>query len=128
IALALALVGPLRGGGIALALSLASLANTVFLLMFLKKKKSCDLALVLRSTIVYALKITAFSAVAAFPIWFFRDAIYGAFAGYNRFVSQGAPLALSLAIFGAVGTALLAVTRDPIAVQLTGAIKRKIKK
>ncbi len=128
IALALALVGPLRGGGIALALSLASLANTVFLLMFLKKKKSCDLALVLRSTIMYALKITAFSAVAAFPIWFFRDALYGAFAGHNRFVSQGAPLALSLAIFGAIGLALLAFTRDPIAVQISGALRRRIKK
>jgi putative peptidoglycan lipid II flippase len=128
IALAFALVGPMKGGGLALALSLASAANTVALMIFLKKKETCDLALVLRSTVFYALKIAAFSLIAAFPIWFFRGAIYGAFAGHNRFISQGIPLTLSLAIFGAIGLGLLAISRDPIAIALGGALKGKLKK
>lgn len=128
IILAIALAFPMKGGGIALALSLASLANTAFLMFYLKKKDTVDVVLVLRSTVVYALKMVAFSVIAAFPIWYFRDPIYASFAGHNKFVSQGVPLTISLAIFGCIGILLLAISRDPLATQLVGTVRRKIKK
>lgn len=128
IVLAILLAIPMKGGGIALALSLASAANTVFLVLYLRKKESVDVGMVLKSTVFYALKIAAFSAVAALPIWYFRARIYAPFTHYNRFISQGVPLTISFAIFAAIGAVFLAVTRDPLAVQLLGAIKRKVKK
>lgn len=128
IALALALVGPMKGGGIALALSIASLGNTALLIAYLRKKECIDIALVLRTTVLYALKMALFSAIAAFPIWYFHDALYEAFAGSNRLVSQGVPLAISLAIFGGIGIFLLAVSRDPLARSLIASVRKRFGK
>lgn len=126
IALALALVRPMRGGGIALALSLASAANTALLLWYMRNKESSNMASLLRSTGLYALKMIALSLIAAFPIWYFRDAIYAPFADFGRLLGQGAPLLISLFVFGGIGCALLALTRDPLAGELVSGLKRKI--
>ncbi len=126
IVLALILVHPMRGGGIALALSIASASNTVILVLYLRKKESVDVGSVLRSTVFYTLKITIFSLVAALPIWYFRVPLYAAFDGHNRLVSQGVPLIASFAIFGIIGIGLLFVTRDRLAMQLAGNIRRKL--
>jgi len=83
IVLALILVHPMQGGGIALALSLASAANTVILVFFLRRKESVDIGAMLRSTVFYTLKITVFSLIAALPIWYFRAPLYAAFAGHK---------------------------------------------
>lgn len=126
IALALILVGPMKGGGIALALSLASLANTALLLFYLGRKESVDFLVVLRSTGIYAVKMFVFSLIAAAPIWYFHDAIYAPFASHGRIIAQGVPLTLSLALFALVGAGLLAVTRDSLAFAIAGKIKGKI--
>jgi len=123
IALALILVHPMKGGGIALALSLASFANTMLLFWFLGKKDTVDFFMVLRSTVLYALKIVALSLAAAAPIWYFREAIYAPFAQHSRIVAQGVPLAISLAAFSAIGLLLLALTRDRIAVAILKRIR-----
>ena len=128
IVLALALVGPMRGGGIALALSLASAANTVLLIVYLKKVESVNVGALVKSTVLYALKMIIFSAAAAFPIWYFKKPIYDAFAGHNRFFSQGAPLTVSLIIFAIIGIFLLLISRDSISMQLLGKVKGKMKK
>jgi len=126
IVLALILVHPMQGGGIALALSLASAANTVILVFFLRRKESVDIGAMLRSTVFYTLKITVFSLIAALPIWYFRAPLYAAFAGHNRLVSQGVPLLASFAVFGGIGTVLLVASRDKLAMQLAGNIRRKL--
>jgi len=125
IVLALLLVHPMRGGGIALALSLASASNTVILVLYLRKKESVDIKAVLRSTVLYTLKITVISLIAALPIWYFRTPLYAAFAGHNRIVSQGIPLFASFIVFGGIGTVLLFASRDKLAMQLAGNIRRK---
>jgi putative peptidoglycan lipid II flippase len=126
IVLALALVGPMKGGGIALALSLASLANTAFLFWFLAKSKTVDFARMFRSTGLYALKLVAFSILAAVPIWYFHDAIYAPFARYGRLIGQGVPLTISLFAFAAVGFALLVATRDKLTLAFMGKLKGKL--
>jgi putative peptidoglycan lipid II flippase len=118
IALALALVGAMKGGGIALALSVASLVNTVILFVYLAKKDTVDFVMVLRSTSLYAIKMVALSIAAAFPIWYFHDAIYAPFSAHGRIIAQGVPLVVSLAAFACLGFALLAVTRDRLALQI----------
>ncbi len=128
IVLAIALSFPLKGGGIALALSAASAANTALLIAFLGKKPTIDVPMVLRSTIAYAAKILAFSVVAAAPIRIFREPLYAAFAGRNKFFSDGIPLAVSLAAFAAIGVALLAISRDPIAIGLAGSLRNRKRK
>jgi putative peptidoglycan lipid II flippase len=80
----------------------------------------------LRSTGLYALKMIGLSLVAAFPIWYFRAAIYAPFAGFGRLIGQGVPLLISLGVFGGIGCVLLALTKDPIAGELVSTLKRKL--
>ena len=128
IILATILVFPMKGGGIALALSIASAVNTILLLFFLKRMQVIDIGKILRAIILYALKITAFSLVAALPIWLFRTPIYARFAGHNRLISQGIPLIISLVIFAGIGIGLLFLTRDKIAVLVISGIRKKQKR
>jgi putative peptidoglycan lipid II flippase len=120
VSLAVALVTPMRGGGIALALSLASAANTAILFVLLARKDTVDVARVLRAGALYALKILAISAVAVLPILALRAPLAARFAGHGRLVSQGIPLAASLAVFAAAGISLLALTRDELAMGFAG--------
>jgi len=114
ISLALILVRQMSGAGIALALSVASLVNTAFLFYFLTLKKNINVALIFKGTLFYALKITLFSAIAALPVYFLHDKIELFFAGHNRLVSQGIPVAITACIFGGIGLVLLFITRDQI--------------
>lgn len=115
IALAAALVLPMGGGGIALALSLSSAANTALLVWFLGKKNTVDVRAMLRSTLLYALKILVFSVIAAAPVCFAKKPLYAVFAGQNRLVSQGVPLFISFLLFAGIGGLLLLATKDPVA-------------
>lgn len=124
ISLALVLVRQMSGSGIALALSVASLVNTAFLFYFLKFKKNINIASVLGSTLLYALKVTLFSAIAALPIYLLRERIVDFFAGHNRLISQGIPVAITGCIFGGIGIALLLITKD----SLVGTVAKKLKR
>jgi len=95
-------------------------ANIVLALCLVGSMKGGGIAL--------ALKIAAFSALAAFPIRYFREPIYAAFAGNNRLLSQGIPLTLSLAVFASIGILLLVISRDALSIQLLGRVKAKLKK
>lgn len=125
IVLALALVKPMGGGGIALALSLSSLANTVLLFFFLKTKKTVDVAMVLKSTLRYALKILLFSLIAALPLYYVKKPLYALFVGHNRLISQGIPLMISLLLFIIVGFTLLIFSKDTLFMTAFKRIKTK---
>lgn len=109
---AFALALPMKGQGIALALSLASLGNTVFLLIFMKKMESFDIKALLKNMGFYILKIIIFSIIAAAPIYFLRPVLLNAFAGHGKLVSYGLPIIITAAIFGVIGVGLLIVTGD----------------
>ncbi|MDR0315288.1 MAG: murein biosynthesis integral membrane protein MurJ, partial [Treponema sp.] len=66
--LAILLVRPLRGAGIALALSIASAVNTVLLLAFLKKNPNIAVGRALGSALLYTLKLMILSGLAIIPL------------------------------------------------------------
>ena len=122
ITLAFALSFKWSGGGIAFALSAASLVNTIALFAFLKKLKAIDVKAAVHQTIFYSLKIIAFSIIASVPAWVAHKFFVRQFGGMGRLLGNGIPLALTAAVFGAVGIALLFVTKDRVAFS---ALKRK---
>lgn len=121
---ALALSIPMKGQGIALALSVASLGNTIFLILFMKKMESFDVKGLLKSMGLYIIKIILFSIIAALPVYFLRPVLLNAFAGHSRIISYGLPVAITAIIFGIIGVGLLIITGD----KSTKALIKKIKR
>lgn len=118
------LVKPMGGNGIALALSLASLVNTVFLFIFMKKMESIQIKKVVKETCLYILKITIFAFIAAIPCYFLRPLLLSAFEGYNRIISYGVPILILAFLYFAIGVFELIITKDDI----VKAILKKVKK
>ena len=129
IALAFVMVSTLSGkeagGGIALALSVASLANSVMLFVFLKRKGNLDFKSITLGTIAYSAKLIVLSAAASVPTYFLHSLAVEKFSGNSRIISFGIPLALSAVCYGAIGVALLFATKDEILKILLGKIRRR---
>ncbi|MFA6937537.1 MAG: lipid II flippase MurJ, partial [Treponema sp.] len=125
IALAAILVKPMSGPGIALALTIASAANTVALFLFLRKTPTIQVGAVVKSTLIYALKIIVFSVIASVPVYFLRAPILKLFAGHSRIISQGIPILITAVIFFIVGVGLLVITKDPIVQTIVNKLSRR---
>jgi putative peptidoglycan lipid II flippase len=123
--LAALLAGPLRGGGVALALSVSSGVNTVLLLVFLGRKPRIGLGSVLKPALIYTAKMVFFSLIAALPLLWIGPRLDGLFPGRGRLLSRGLPLALSALIFGALGLALLLASGDGQLKALLGLFSRR---
>jgi len=106
------LVGPMRGAGIALALSLASAVNTILLLVFLKKNPNIVLGSALGSTLTYILKLSIISGLAVVPIYFLSPLLQAFFANKGRIVSYGIPLIINTIVYILLGLTMLAFVRD----------------
>ncbi|HAK69015.1 MAG TPA: murein biosynthesis integral membrane protein MurJ [Treponema sp.] len=124
IVLAFVLSKVMGGPGIALALTIASIVNSIFLFIFLKKNKNIAAGRVIGSSILYSLKMVLFSVIAAVPVELLKDKIISVFAGHNRFISQGIPIAITALIFAMVGILLMVVTRDPLVKTISRKLKR----
>lgn len=125
IALAFAFIAPFRGPGIALALSLSSAVNTLFLAVALLRSKIEGIRAAFSRTARYALRILAFSAVAGAPLYLLRPRLLALFArNPSRFVAAGVPLLLETLLFGSIGIGLLVVTKDEFAAALFSRILR----
>ncbi len=124
IVLALVLARFMKGNGIALALSVASLFNTIFLFVFMKRMEAIEVGKVLKGTVLYALKMCVFSAIAAVPTYFVHKLMTGFFEGHGRIVGFGAPVMLSAIVFGIVGVLELVITRDEIISVILKKVKR----
>jgi putative peptidoglycan lipid II flippase len=112
IALAALLVGPFRGAGVALALTLASGVNTALLLAFLGRNPHIAVRKALKSALVYTLKLALFSVIAVIPVLYLKGALISRLAGRGRFITYGVPFAVTALVFAAAGIFLLAVSRD----------------
>jgi putative peptidoglycan lipid II flippase len=110
--LAAILVRPLRGAGIALALSLASAINTALLLLFLKKNPHIAVGRALGSALIYTLKLSLCSGLAVIPVCLVSPRLLAIFAGRGRVISYGAPLALNTLVYALLGLLLLWITGD----------------
>jgi putative peptidoglycan lipid II flippase len=112
IGLAVLLAGPLRGAGIALALSLAGAVNTALLLLFLTKNPHIAVGNALRSALIYTLKLALFSGLAVLPVLWLHPRLAALFAGRGRFIAYGLPLALTATLYCILGFGLLFISRD----------------
>ncbi|MDR2535248.1 MAG: murein biosynthesis integral membrane protein MurJ [Treponema sp.] len=110
---ALVLVGPLRGSGIALALSLAGAINTILLLFFLRRNPRIAVGRTLRSVLRYTLKLAFFSGIAMLPVLWLSPRLLALFSGRIRFIGYGLPLIITALCYGALGVLLLFITKDP---------------
>ncbi len=124
IILVLILSRPMRGNGIALALSIASLLNTVFLFIFMKKMENIEVGKLARGTILYALKMSVFSIVAAVPTYIVHGKLLGIFEGHTNLIAYGAPILISAIVFAAIGVAELIITRDEVISVILKKVKR----
>jgi putative peptidoglycan lipid II flippase len=127
IALAALLVGPMKGAGVALALTIASAANTGLLLVFLGRNRNIAIGRALGPAALYAVKLIVFSCIAAAPVYFFGPRINAYFAvlGCGRFISYGFPLIAEGLVFALIGVALLVLSRDKQIKALTGIFRRR---
>ncbi len=124
ILLVLILAMPLGGNGIALALSLASMFNTIALFIFMKKLEAIEVGKVVKGTIIYALKMCAFSVIASVPTFFVHKITVEYFADYSKIICYGAPILISGLVFALVGVLELVISRD----EIVGVILKKVKK
>lgn len=125
---ALILIKPMSGGGIALALTLGSLANSVLLFVFLKKNKQIDVKAVVGGTILYSIKMAVLSVIAAIPAILVKNATSAFFAGRGRFVEFGGTVVLTAIVFAFAGILLLLITKDPVLASAKNMVLKKVKK
>lgn len=110
IALAALLVKPMRGGGVALALSVSGAANTAALFVLFCKKTRGNMKGLLIKRFTYLSKIIVFSVIALIPVLLFNKYLSGFFMSIdpdNRFISFALPLIITLLIFAGTGVFLL---------------------
>ena len=125
---ALILIKPMSGGGIALALTLGSLANSVLLFVFLKKNKQIDVKAVVGETILYSIKMAVLSVIAAIPATLVKNATSAFFAGRGRLVEFGGTVVLTAIVFAFAGILLLLITKDPVLASAKNMVLKKVKK
>ena len=118
------LAQPMKGNGIALALSLGSFANTVFLFIFMKKLHTFQIGFLLKSAFTYLIKIVIYSVIASVPAYFVHQLLVARLADYGKLMSYGVPVLGSAIVFGAVGVGLLIITKD----ELISVILKKFRK
>jgi putative peptidoglycan lipid II flippase len=122
---AVILVGPMRGAGIALALSLASAVNTILLLVFLKKNPNIALGSAFSSTLIYILKLFIISGLAVVPIYFLSPLLQAFFANRGRIISYGMPLMINAIVYILLGLTMLAFVRDKYLYALVKMFRKK---
>ena len=114
------------GGGIAIALSIASFVNTVFLFFFLMKKAVLNIKSILKKISFFTLKITLFSGIAILPLYFFIKPLeHFLVSSFNvtTIFSFVIALIVMFIIFSLMGLFLLIITKD----EVTLLVLRKLK-
>jgi len=125
---ALILVKPMSGNGIALALSLASFVNTVFLFIYMKKMESFNTKKIIKNSLIYIVKIIILSFIAAIPCYILTPILRSAFEGSSKIVSQGMPILINFLIFATIGVIELIITKDEIAITIIRPVKARFAK
>jgi len=128
IILAAVLVRPMKGGGIALALSISGVANTIFLFIFLRRKTDEGSGLLIKKPVCYVLKIVLFSVIAIIPVILAGD-FFALMAAKlpvtSRFIVLLSSLLAAFLLFFGIGLLLLIATKDPNISALRGMILRR---
>jgi putative peptidoglycan lipid II flippase len=112
ITLAVILAVPLRGAGIALSLTIASIVNTAFLLVFLRRNSHIAVGRTLSSVFAYTIKLALFSCIAGLPVYLLCPRLEAVFANKGKLLSYGLPFFISVLLFALIGIVLLVVSKD----------------
>jgi len=129
ILLAFILVGPMKGGGIALASSIAAFINILVLFIMLSKKEKISSKTAIIQPILYGSKITVISLISVIPVYFLQKKIYSIFMPVdNKIISIGLPLFLSSLTFLLIFVALIILIKDKQFFSLINMFRGKLKK
>ena len=128
ICFALFLVGPMKGAGIALALSLASAINTIFLIIFLKRNPNIEIKNALGSILAYIFKISIISGLAIIPIYFSSQLLKTFFAEKGRIISYGIPITINSVVFLLLVLFMLTLVKDKNLLALVKMFKERKKR
>ncbi|GAB6089661.1 murein biosynthesis integral membrane protein MurJ [Spirochaeta dissipatitropha] len=115
-----------QGVGIAAALSIAGLVNTIALVWMLKKKNIEGIGTVFSPVLMYSGKLLLLSLVSSVPVIFLSPILENLVStSASRLVFAGIPLTLTAIVYCSTGVFLLWITKDPIALFLVQAIKKR---
>lgn len=128
IALVMVLSYPFKGPGIALALSLSSLVNTILLVAMLIRTKTEGIAEELMKSARYALKLLGFSLIAGAGVLAVKAPLVHLFTGKGRLISAGLPLVLMTLLYAGLGIAMLIINKDPLSLSIVKAIQKRTSK
>lgn len=117
----------MKGPGIALALSAASIVNTIFLFVFMKFLPGMNVLKIALNMIIFILKMILFSIIASIPVYFLRLKIVSLYEGYNWIIANGVPVLVTGFIYAVLGMMLLLISKDSVASVLLKKIKGKSK-
>jgi putative peptidoglycan lipid II flippase len=119
------LVFPLKGSGIALALTLASGVNTVLLLVFLRRNSHIAVGRALKSVLAYSFKLALISCIAVLPVVYLGSRFSEMPEGRGKFFGLFLPLCAGALIYGALGIILLLLSGDRQVKGIIRMIRRK---
>ncbi len=126
IAFAIAFVGPFSGGGIALALSIASAVNTILLVLLLVRARIEGLLRAFRSSLGALGRLCLYSFVALVPLLILKAPLAGLCTGaLSKKLAAAATLVLGALVYGFVGVSLLVLFREESASLLLRGFRRK---
>ena len=128
ITFALVLARYFLGGGIAIALSIASCINTILLFFFLTKKHVINVKKIVLNIFLFSLKIILFSCIASIPLYLFvRKAETYLMMNYrfSATASFVATLSVAFLVFALIGLSLLLITKDESLRLLFAKLKRR---
>ncbi len=126
--LCLVLVIPMKGGGIALASSIAAFFNMIILFIALSKKMDKLFINAIKNIIVYGIKISIITFTLAIPCYIFKDIYYKLFTFSSyKLITIGLPLFLMAGLYYGIILLILLVIKDPLISEMYIMVKRKLK-
>ena len=124
--LAYLLVGSMKGGGVALASTIAATTSTFYLAIALIRKKALSVGVV-HTIFSYAARIALFASAGIVPVIFAKPHLFAFFRGSGlRIVALGIPLTLSFLLYAMAVIAVLSLAKDESFMTIYGGIKRRI--
>ncbi|MCK5808539.1 murein biosynthesis integral membrane protein MurJ [bacterium] len=120
------LVGSMKGGGVALASTIAAVVSSLYLAISLIRKKALSVGMV-HTIFSYAARMLLFAAAGIVPVLFLKPLLFAFFSGSGgKIISIGIPLTLSFLLYFFAVVAVFALAKDESFLIVYGAIKRRI--
>ncbi len=123
---AFSLVSSMKGGGIALASTIAAVSNTILLLFFMTKQKTFDIKQILKNTVSYLIKILFVGFLSIIPIFFIKNRLFSLFLSLKfKIFRLGLPIFIDATIFFTLFFVILLISKDNYLNFLLSKIRRK---